>query len=147
MPASARRQGKKLNQRRTPSPASRQQLETASSEDRDNYIPPEVSNRMIRRVFWCAGIPSLLGISSFFVNYFLLVNHIADLPPMATFVESLLLFGLGFVGISYGVLSASWEPEPGSWLGIDEFRQNIGNMVREWRRHGSERSSKPTKSE
>jgi hypothetical protein len=43
------------------------------------------------------------------------------------------LFGLGFLGISYGVFSASWDPEPGSLLGIGEFRRNLGNIIQQWR--------------
>ncbi|MDX2273430.1 MAG: PAM68 family protein [Cyanobacteriota bacterium] len=102
------------------------------AEERSNYIPPEVSQRMIRRVVWFCGIPTLLGVSSFGVNYYLLVNHIVTLPPAFTFVETLALFGLGFVGISYGVLSASWDPQPGSRLGWSEFRQNLGLTINQW---------------
>lgn len=96
-------------------------------------IPPEVSRRMVRRVLVFCGIPSLIGLSSFFVNYYLLVNHVLALPSYFTLVESLAFFGLGFLGISYGVLSASWDPEPGSLLGIGEFRRNLGNTLKQRR--------------
>ncbi|MEO0854500.1 MAG: PAM68 family protein, partial [Cyanobacteria bacterium J06648_11] len=67
-------------------------------------------------------------------NYYLLVNHIIDFPNWVTVGESLGLFGLGFVGISYGVLSASWEPqEAGSLLGLREFRFNFGTLRKQWR--------------
>ena len=37
-----------------------------------------------------------------------------------------LIFGLGLVGISYGVLSASWDPNrKGSVFGLDEVKQNF----------------------
>ena len=42
------------------------------------------------------------------------------------FTANTLIFGAAFVGISYGVLSASWDPtREGSELGIEEFKQNI----------------------
>ncbi len=88
---------------------------------------------MVRRMAVFCGIPSGLGLSSFFVNYYLLVNHVVALPSYFTLVESLTLFGLGFLGISYGVFSASWDPEPGSLLGIREFRRNLSNTLKQWR--------------
>lgn len=95
-------------------------------------IPPEVSRRMVRRMLIFSGIPSGIGFSSFFVNYYLMVNHVVALPSYFTLVESLGFFGLGFLGISYGVLSASWDPEPGSLLGIGEFRRNLSNLLKQW---------------
>jgi hypothetical protein len=58
-------------------------------------IPPEVSRRMVRRILVFSGIPSGLGLSSFFVNYYLLTNHVIALPPYFTLVESRGFFGLG----------------------------------------------------
>jgi len=108
-------------------------------QDRSNYIPPEVSRRMVRRVAFFAGIPTVLGISSFVVNYFLIVNHVVTISNLFTFVETLSLFGLGFVGISYGVLSASWEDEAGSLWGGREFRQNVGSLWQAWREYSREK--------
>jgi hypothetical protein len=88
---------------------------------------------MVRRVLVFCGIPSGIGLSSFFVNYYLLVNHVVALPSYFTLIESLAFFGLGFLGISYGVLSASWDPEPGSLLGVGEFRRNLGNTLKQRR--------------
>ncbi|GAB4211192.1 MAG: hypothetical protein OHK0012_03190 [Synechococcales cyanobacterium] len=110
-------------------------------EERSNYIPTDVSNRMVRRVFFFAGIPSLLGISSFVVNYFLIVNHVAEISNVFTLVETLTLFGLGFVGITYGVLSSSWESEPGSLWGIGEFRRNLGSMTQAWRTRNQQKAA------
>lgn len=107
-----------------------------SSTEASNYIPPEVSQRMVRRVTCMAGVPSTLGVSAFFINYYLLVNHILALPSWVTFVETLSLFGIGFVGITYGVLSASWEPErDGSWVGFEEFRFNVALLFQQWREY------------
>jgi hypothetical protein len=51
---------------------------------------------MVRRILVFSGIPSGLGLSSFFVNYYLLTNHVIALPPYFTLVESLAVFGLGW---------------------------------------------------
>ncbi|NJK72017.1 MAG: DUF3464 family protein [Synechococcaceae cyanobacterium SM2_3_60] len=111
--------------------------ETKSAE---GSIPAEVSDRMVRRVVWLAGVPSILGVSAFIANYYLLVNKILILPTWVTLVETLALFGFGFVGISYGVLSASWEPEQtGSWLGWQEFRVNLGILTQQWREQKQEK--------
>jgi hypothetical protein len=43
-------------------------------------------------------------------------------------------FGLGVLGLTYGVLSASWDEEhPGSTLGWAEFTTNFGRMRETWR--------------
>ncbi len=112
-----------------------------------NYIPPEVSDRMLRRVFLFSGIPTVLGLGSFVVNYFLIVNDVARLPTSFTLIETLLLFGLGVLGITYGVLSASWDPEPGSRLGFSEFRHNLGNLIQEWRTYMRSKQTATPKSD
>lgn len=96
---------------------------------------------MLRRVALFCGIPSFLGLGSFVLNYFLITGDVVDLPAYFTLVETLVFFGLGFVGISYGVLSASWEPYPGSALGVSEFRTNLGNMIQQWRDYSAQKRS------
>ncbi len=47
---------------------------------------------------------------------------------------SLGFLGLGVVGLSYGLLSASWDEERvGGWWGWPEFRLNFGRMSAAWR--------------
>lgn len=94
---------------------------------------------MVRRVALFCGIPTCLGLASFVLNYVLIVRYGVNLPPYLTLVETLALFGAGFVGITYGVLSASWEPYPGSALGWSEFRTNLGNMIQQWREYGAQK--------
>jgi hypothetical protein len=45
------------------------------------------------------------------------------------------------LGISYGVFSASWDPEPGSLLGVSEFRRNLGIFLQQWREATSSSAS------
>jgi hypothetical protein len=68
------------------------------------------------------------------VSYFLLVNTDIKLPPVAVLLVNMGFFGLGVLGISYGVLSASWdEDRAGTLLGWSDFTVNLGRMVSAWR--------------
>ncbi|NJK61554.1 MAG: DUF3464 family protein [Synechococcaceae cyanobacterium SM2_3_1] len=107
--------------------------EDSSDQPESMAIPEHVSRRMIGRVVVFSGLPTLLGLSSFGLNYVLLTQGIWQLPPYLTLAESLAFFALGFLGISYGVLSASWDDEPGSRLGWQEFRVNLGRVIQQWR--------------
>lgn len=96
-------------------------------------IPEVVSQRMLRRMLVFSGIPTFLGVAAFFVSYFLIVKGSVELPPYAVLLVTLGCFGLGVVGLTYGVLSASWdEDRPGDWLGMDEFQVNFGRMTSAW---------------
>jgi hypothetical protein len=97
-------------------------------------IPQIVSQRMARRMALFCGIPSLLGVSTFFVSYFIVTNGLYPLPNAAVVLVSMGFFGLGVLGLSYGVISASWdEAVPGSRLGWSEFNTNIGRLTEAWR--------------
>lgn len=97
-------------------------------------IPQVVSQRMIRRVAGFSGLPTGLGISTLIVSYLLLTSTGIKLPPMAVLLVNMGCFGLGVLGITYGVLSASWDEERvGSLLGWSEFTTNWGRMVGVWR--------------
>ena len=96
-------------------------------------IPEVVSRRMLRRMLAFSGIPTALGVVTFFASYFLLVNNVVELPSYFVLFATLGCFGLGVLGLTYGVLSASWEEErPGHWLGWDEFQVNFGRMRQAW---------------
>ena len=91
-------------------------------------IPDYVANRMARRVAIATGIPSILGMSTFVASYLLVSKGVLDIPPGVTLVTSGGFFLLGLVGLSYGVLSASWEPGAGSLLGIEQIGLNISRL-------------------
>lgn len=114
----------------------------SSGEGRDGSgIPPAVSRRMIRRVVILSGIPTFLGVAVFFISYYLLVQKIVELPTVAVFLSTLGCFGLGVLGISYGVLSASWDEEiPGTRLGWSEFTLNLGRLISARRRSRESKS-------
>ena len=88
-------------------------------------IPKYVADRMARRIFFTAGIPTILGMSVFVVSYILVTRNIAEIPPSSTIAISALFFLLGLAGLSFGILSASWDKEPGSFFGIENIPMNI----------------------
>ena len=88
-------------------------------------IPKYVADRMARRIFFTTGIPTILGMSVFVISYIIVTRNIAEIAPSATIAISALFFLLGLAGLSYGILSASWDKEPGSLLGIENIPLNI----------------------
>jgi len=96
-------------------------------------IPEVVSDRMLRRMLAFSGVPTVTGILTFFVSYYLVVNQVVELPSYFVLLITLGCFGLGVVGLTYGVLSASWDEErPGTLFGLDEFQVNFGRMTSAW---------------
>ena len=88
-------------------------------------IPKYVADRMARRIFFTAGIPTILGMSVFVISYIIVTRNIAEIPPSSTIAISALFFLLGLGGLSFGILSASWDKEPGSFFGIENIPMNI----------------------
>ena len=88
-------------------------------------IPKYVADRMARRIFFTAGIPTILGMSVFVVSYIIVTRNIAEIPPSSTIAISALFFLLGLAGLSFGILSASWDKDPGSFFGIENIPMNI----------------------
>ncbi len=91
-------------------------------------IPDAVANRMARRIAIGTGIPTLMGMGVFVGSYLLVSRDIADIPPGATLAASGACFFLGLLGLSFGVLSASWEDQPGSLLGGEQIGVNISRL-------------------
>ncbi|MEA5463489.1 PAM68 family protein [Leptothoe sp. PORK10 BA2] len=116
--------------------------ESAAGSERvskvDAGIPEVVSRRMMRRMAVFSGVPTFLGMSSFVVAYILLTRHIVEFPNVVVLLVSLGFFGLGVMGLTYGVLSSSWEEEEaGSLLGWSEFSVNFRRMVQGLRKKPS----------
>jgi len=53
-------------------------------------IPKYVADRMARRIFFTAGIPTILGMSVFVVSYIIVTKNIAEIPPSSTIAISAL---------------------------------------------------------
>ncbi len=116
-------------------PKSSSKKPVAQARSRESTaIPDVVSKRMARRMAFLCGIPTALGISTFVVSYFFVTKGIYKLPNSAVVLVSMLFLGLGVVGLSYGLLSASWDEERvGGLVGADEFSTNLGRLGAAWK--------------
>ena len=102
------------------------ELKTKSeSIQKSQGIPKYVADRMARRIFFTAGIPTILGMSVFVASYFVVTKNIAEIPPSATIGISAIFFLIGLGGLSFGLLSASWDEKPGSFMGLENIPLNI----------------------
>ena len=103
-------------------------MKPEKAPSRQKVIPEAVSNRMARRIAIATGVPTLMGMGVFIGSYLLVTRHIAEVPTGVTLAASGGCFLLGVLGLSYGVLSASWEDAPGSLLGNEQIGVNIGRL-------------------
>ena len=99
-----------------------------SKRKRESLIPKPVANRMARRVIFTTGVPTFLGMGVFVLSYIVIVKGIAEIPPSLTLTSSAICFFVGLLGLSYGILSASWEDSPGSLLGLEHIGPNIQRL-------------------
>lgn len=114
--------------------ATKKEDQPRSTAKQNAAIPEAVSQRMIRRMAVFCGIPTALGISTFVISYLVVSHAWMKLPNAAVVIGSIGFFGLGALGLSYGVLSASWDEESaGSWWGWEQFTLNLGRMTAAWR--------------
>ena len=100
----------------------RAQYQAASAKG----IPQVVTDRMLKRITIFSGVPLLLGFSTGPLFYLGKTVAHFDLAPWQFFFASTATFGAALVGITYGVLSASWEPgREGSFWGVTEVKANV----------------------
>ena len=102
----------------------------------DSGIPKPVANRMARRIAVTTGLPTISGMGVFIGSYILISKDILDVPPAITLVSSAAFFLLGLIGLSYGILSASWDRNPGSILGLENIKPNIKRMRESFKSEG-----------
>ncbi|CAN0910154.1 Protein PAM68, chloroplastic [Linum grandiflorum] len=93
---------------------------------RDTGVIPEVvTNRMISRMGFSVGIPLFIGLMFFPFFYYLKVVQKIDVPNWVPFIVSFVFFGTALLGVSYGIVSSSWDPlREGSLLGWNEAQRN-----------------------
>ena len=101
---------------------------SASTAVKQEAIPRYVADRMARRVAVFTGLPTVAGMGVFVGSYLLITQGIADIAPGLTLATSGGFFLLGLVGLSFGVLSSSWDPDPGSVLGFENLKPNLQRM-------------------
>ncbi len=109
----------------------------SKSNKKDEGIPKPIANRMARRVLFTTGLPTICGMGVFVISYVLITKGIAEIAPALTLLLSGTFFLLGLIGLSYGILSASWEKEKGSFLGIENIGPNIQKMKAAFKAKGN----------
>ncbi|KAK3037241.1 hypothetical protein RJ639_030134 [Escallonia herrerae] len=98
-------------------------------DDEDDKIPDVVLNRMIVRILFYVGAPLATGLVLLQVFGLIKEQHWWNVPVWLPFLTTFLTFGASTVGIAYGTLSTSWNPdEKGSLLGIEEAQKNWVEM-------------------
>jgi hypothetical protein len=80
-----------------------------------------------------SGVPTLFGMLTFVISYLVIKQGGIKLPNSAVLLVSLAFFGLGVLGLSYGILSASWDEEPGSVFGAEQVGKNFNRLRQAWR--------------
>lgn len=94
-------------------------------EEEEGIIPEVVTNRMISRMAFSVGIPLSIGLLFFPFFYYLKVGLKIDVPTWVPFIVSFIFFGTALLGVSYGIVSSSWDPlREGSRLGWTEAQKN-----------------------
>ena len=101
---------------------------SASTAVKQEAITRYVADRMARRVAVFTGLPTVAGMGVFVGSYLLITQGIADIAPGLTLATSGGFFLLGLLGLSFGVLSSSWDPDPGSVLGFEILKPNLQRM-------------------
>ncbi|OVA02118.1 Protein of unknown function DUF3464 [Macleaya cordata] len=102
------------------------------NDDGDDKIAPVVWERMIVRILFSVGAPMASGVALLYVFGTLKDNHIWDVPLWLPFLTTLIAFGTSAIGIAYGTLSTSLDPEKkGSVLGWEEVQKNWPELWKE----------------
>lgn len=119
----------------------KQANEVSEAEAEDDVVPEVVTNRMLKRITFTVGIPFAVGVAFFVLYYYLKAVRKVDVPEWLPLFTSLLTFGSAGAGITYGVLSASWDPaREGSALGWKEARLNWPVFLQTLRGKGDKQS-------
>lgn len=96
-----------------------------SEVDDDDELPQPVFDRILRRIAFTVGLPMASGVALLNVYDALKRGQGVVVPSWVPLLTILVAFGTSALGIAYGTLSASWDPDrEGSLLGIDEARAN-----------------------
>jgi len=97
---------------------------SGDNED-DDELPQPVFDRILRRIMFAVGVPMASGVALLNAYDALKRGQGVDVPAWVPLLTILVAFGTSALGIAYGTLSASWDPDrEGSLLGIDEARAN-----------------------
>jgi Protein of unknown function (DUF3464). len=100
-----------------------------SEEPNAAVIPEKVAQRMGKRMLPFVGIPLFGVMGAFVVFWYLATYKNYEFQPALVAFSTIGILGVGLLGITYSVMSASWDvEEEGSALGWDEFQKNLNSI-------------------
>ncbi|XVF09950.1 hypothetical protein REPUB_Repub07fG0141500 [Reevesia pubescens] len=103
-----------------------------NNNDEDEQVPQVVFERMIARILVSVGVPLGTGLALLHLFGVAKEQNLWDVPLWLPFLTTFITFGASTLGIAYGTLSASWDPEKkGSFLGLEEAQRNWVEMWEE----------------
>lgn len=89
-------------------------------------LPQRVADRMGRRMAVLGGVPFFVGVAVFLVYFLLAYRYDVRVIPVFVGYSTLFTFGGALVGVTYGIMSASWDEEvEGSFWGWQEAQLNV----------------------
>mmetsp|Transcript_28446 Transcript_28446/g.77049 ORF Transcript_28446/g.77049 Transcript_28446/m.77049 type:complete len:278 (+) Transcript_28446:310-1143(+) len=92
-------------------------------------IPEKVAQRMGRRMLPFVGIPLFGSMGAFVGFWYMATYRDMEFQPVLVAGTTIAFLAIGLVGITYSMMSASWDPErEGTALGTDEFSRNVDNI-------------------
>lgn len=101
-------------------------------KEEDDKIPDIVWERMISRILWYVGVPLLMGFALLQAFSIIKEQKLWDVPIWLPYLTTLITFGASALGIAFGSLSTSLDPdEEGSTLGLEQFEKNWTEMWKE----------------
>jgi len=83
--------------------------ELIASDPSVGAVPELVADRMIRRIAVFFGVPVFGGLSIFVGAFFYSKKYDLTLPPVIVAYATQFPFVIGLLGITYGILSSSWD--------------------------------------
>lgn len=89
-------------------------------------LPQEVADRMLRRMVAFAGAPAAVVLSALPLARYLESSGALDIRAWQVLLFTGALFAASIAGVTYGAVSASWDPaRAGSLLGWSEAKVNV----------------------
>lgn len=87
----------------------REEEELLASDPSVGAVPELVANRMLGRIVVFFGIPVFGGLAIFVTAFFASKYYDLTIPPVVIAYATQVPFILGLAGISYAILSSSWD--------------------------------------
>ncbi|MBA0625625.1 hypothetical protein Godav_003407 [Gossypium davidsonii] len=96
-----------------------------NNNNEDEEASQVVFERMIARILASVGVPMATGLALLHLLGLAKERNLWDVPLWLPFLTTFITFGASTLRITYGTLSASWDPKKkGSLLGLEEAQCN-----------------------